>query len=88
MFAGDKGEEEVHHDALAEHGPEEEEAGAAPSGPALSTGLPAGGQAVLPACKALPASLHRISILFPSLSPCNSQSLLTFNRFPQVFDTV
>ena len=55
MFAGDEGEEEVRHGALAEHGPEEEEAGAAPSGPALPRGLPPGGQAVLPARKAPPA---------------------------------
>ena len=69
MFAGDEGEEEVRHGALAEHGPEEEEAGAAPSGPALPRGLPPGGQAVLPARKAPPASLNGISVLFPSLSP-------------------
>ena len=69
MFTGDEGEEEVHHGTLAEHGPEEEEAGAAPSGPALPRGLPPRGQAVLPARKAPPASLDGISILFPSLSP-------------------
>lgn len=44
------------HGALAEHGAEEEAARAAPSGPALPRGLPARGEAVLPACEAHPSS--------------------------------
>lgn len=44
------------HGALAERGAEEEAAGAAPSGPALPRGLPARGEAVLPARKAHPSS--------------------------------
>ena len=44
------------HGALAERGAEEEAARAAPSGPALPRGLPARGEAVLPARKAHPSS--------------------------------
>lgn len=55
LSAGDKGEEEVRHGALAERRPEEEAAGAAPPRPALPRGLPARREALLPARKALPA---------------------------------
>lgn len=50
--AGRQGEEEVRDCPLAEHGPEEEEDGAAPPGPALPGGLPPGREAVFPARKA------------------------------------
>ena len=88
MFAGDKGEEEVCHGALAEHSPEEEEAGAAPSGPALPRGLPPGGQAVLPARKAPPPPCTERAPCFLLCPPCNSHGFLTFNGFSRVSDTV
>lgn len=46
----------MRHGPLAEHGPEEEEDGAAAPGAALPGGLPAGREAVLPARKALSAA--------------------------------
>lgn len=46
----------MRHGPLAEHGPEEEEDGAAAPGAALPGGLPPGRKAVLPARKALSAA--------------------------------